>query len=137
MSVVAPGVQIPTTDIRGADGRNDNGGDVKAGCVSYGSAGDEDGDYYFYFNGTSAAAPHLSGVAALVVSTNAFLDNKGARYVIEATADKVGSREYVDPTERYPSGSWNQHMGHGRINARKGVELAGALFVQQANQIFE
>lgn len=137
MSVVAPGVNIPTTDIRGHEGRNDNGAGVKAGCVSYGSAGDEDGDYYFYFNGTSSAVPHLSGVAALVLSANVFLDHQGARRVIEMTADKVGSRAYADTTGRHPSGSWNRHMGYGRINARRAVELSAALHVQHANQMFE
>ncbi len=55
--MVAPCVQIGTTDRRGSKGFNVDGGEYKdAPCVSYGSAGDAEGDYFLYFNGTSAAA---------------------------------------------------------------------------------
>lgn len=135
MSVVAPCVQIPTTDRRGRKGFNADGGEFKAPCVSYGSAGDADGDYFLYFNGTSAAAPHVTGVAALAVSTNAFLDNRGVRFVIEKTADKVGRHEYAE-TPAHPVGPWTKQMGYGRLNARRAVELSGSLFVQHMNQLF-
>ena len=135
MSVVAPCVQIPTTDLRGRTGFNKEGGEFKAPCVSYGSAGDADGDYFLYFNGTSAAAPHVAGVAALAVSTNAFLDNRGVRFVIEKTADKVGRQEYAE-NAAHPAGTWTKQMGYGRLNARRAIDLSAGLFVQHMNQLF-
>lgn len=136
MSVVAPSVRIPTADRRGRKGFNVDGGEYKdAPCVSYGNAGDADGDYFLYFNGTSAAAPHVTGVAALVGSTNAYLDNRGVRFVIEKTADKVGTRQYAE-TSRHPVGPWTKQMGYGRVSARRAVELSAGLFVQHMNQLF-
>ena len=135
MSVVAPCVQIPTTDLRGQAGANREGGEVKLPCVTYGRAGDDAGDYFLYFNGTSAATPHVAGVAALVLSTNAFLDSRGVRFVIETTADKVGVRPYAE-SSAHPVGRWNQRMGYGRINARRAVDVAGGLFALQMNQLF-
>lgn len=135
MSVVAPCVQIPTTDLRGEAGENRDGGEVKLPCVTYGRAGDDAGNYFLYFNGTSAAAPHVAGVAALILSTNAFLDSRGVRFVIETSADKVGVRPYAE-SSAHPAGPWNNRMAYGRINARRAVDLAGGLFVLQMNQLF-
>jgi subtilisin family serine protease len=101
MSVVAPGVLCPSTDRLGASG--------------YSS-----GDYVPDFNGTSAATPHVAGLAALLLSCDASLSNVDVRDIIEQTANKVGSVAYAN-TPGYPNGTWNEEMGYGRINARSAV----------------
>lgn len=127
VSVVAPGVLIPTTDIQGAGGYNANGGPVNNwACVNYPSAGDAAGDYVTIFNGTSAATPHVAGLAALLFSQYPALTSPQVRTIIERTAEKVGGVAYAD-TPGYPNGTWNQEMGHGRINVLRALDLADVL----------
>jgi hypothetical protein len=103
ISVVAPGVLCPTTDILGIDGY-------------------VNGDYRMDFNGTSAATPHVAGLAALLISCAPTLTNVEVRAIIESTAEKVGAVAYaVDPL--HSNGTWNQEMGYGRINVLEAVRL--------------
>ena len=132
-SVVAPGVTIPTTDIQDRDGYNKDGGKQKVAGEKYDVSGDSGGDYFYLFNGTSSAAPHLAGLTALVLSANPCISNGDVRDIIETTADKVGSTAYAQHDD-HPNGTWNQKMGYGRINAHGAVEQAALTFVQQLNQ---
>jgi hypothetical protein len=127
VSVVAPGVQIPTTDIQGTGGFNNNGGGPFSGpCVAYPSSGDAAGNFFLEFNGTSSATPHVSGFAALLVSQYPSLTNVQIRNVIERTASKVGSIPYADAAG-FPNGSRNQQMGYGRINLFQGIDFADVM----------
>lgn len=122
ISVVAPGVRVPTTDIHGnADGYNVNGGGaMNWACVNYAVTGDAAGNYIFIFDGTSAATPHVAGLAALLISYDNSLTNVAVREIIEETADKVGTTAYAI-TPGKPNGTWNQNMGYGRINVRRAL----------------
>src|SRR2546427_5024512 len=84
MSVVAPGVLIPTTD-NTVNGYNNNGGGAIRdwSCKDYTYSGDPKGEYFFLFNGTSAATPHVAGLAALLISTYPSLTNVQVRDIIE------------------------------------------------------
>jgi subtilisin family serine protease len=110
LDIVAPGVQIYTTDIMGVDGYNT-------------------GNYRSDFLGTSAACPNAAGVMALILSANPTLTLAEARNVIESTTDKITG---TTPSTIYnyttnpnqPNGTWNQEVGYGRINAFRAVQLA-------------
>ncbi len=97
LDVLAPGSEygtIVTTDVTGAKGYN-----------GY--------NYTFDFAGTSAAAPIVAGVAALVFAANKDLTAKEVMDILENTADKIGNLTYIDGR--------NDHYGYGRVNAYKAV----------------
>lgn len=102
LDLVAPGVFIPTTDIQDSSG--------------YNTATGTDGDYYLTFNGTSAATPHVAGVAALILSVNPDLMQDEVRDIIESTCTKVGSYSYSTTTGR-TNGTWDDEVGYGCVNA--------------------
>ena len=97
LDILAPGSEygtIVTTDVTGAKG-----------YTPY--------DYTFDFAGTSAAAPIVAGVAALVLSVNPDLTAKDVIEILENTADKIGNIPYTNGR--------NDHYGYGRVNAYKAV----------------
>ncbi|MBI1804139.1 MAG: S8 family serine peptidase [Ignavibacteria bacterium] len=69
---------------------------------------------YEYQEGGSIAAPHISGVAALIWSLSPNLKADSVRTIIERTADKVGPYTY-------DASGYNGKMGHGRANAYKAL----------------
>jgi hypothetical protein len=99
---------IPTTDIRDTEG-----------WVSKPSPA---GDYALFF-GTSAATPHVAGLAALLISANKSLSNVEVQTIIERTCDKVNLTTYSYGLVA-ANGTWNEEMGYGRINAYEAVKAA-------------
>lgn len=73
-----------------------------------------------YNSGTSFAAPHVAGVAALVLSVNPDLSAQEVRRIIESTAQKVGNYNYSYNSNR-PNGTWNNEMGYGLVDAKAAV----------------
>lgn len=79
------------------------------------------------FGGTSAAAPVVSGVAALLLSANPSLTAAKARAILERSCDKVGGYSYTNTNSNdHPNGTWHQEMGYGRVNAYNAIQLASA-----------
>jgi subtilisin family serine protease len=103
LDVVAPGVQIYTTDISGSAGYNST-------------------DYRSDFNGTSSATPNAAGVVALILSVNSNLTGSEVRNILETSVDKVLPNTYNYQTVGgHPNGIWNEQVGYGRINAANAV----------------
>jgi subtilisin family serine protease len=123
LDVVAPGVLIPTTDRQANEGYNPN---VPLHLQNGGNKINNDysnKDYSVWFNGTSAACPHVAGVAALILSANPDLTAQQVTNIIESTAQKVGTYTY-QPTSGRPNGTWNEEMGYGLIDASAAVMAA-------------
>jgi|GEM_PF-1106415 len=80
-----------------------------------------------YFNlaqiSTSLATPHVSGVAALIISVNPNLTGQEVRDIIESTAQKVGGYNYQTTSGR-PNGTWHIEMGYGLVDAHAAVLAA-------------
>jgi subtilisin family serine protease len=70
---------------------------------------------YFSLDGTSVATPHVSGLAALVLSLRPGMDPDQVQRMLEQTADDVNSLTYP---------GWDEELGWGRINARRAVGTA-------------
>jgi thermitase len=83
VTVVAPGVHVCTTDL------------VVPNAVPY----------VCDFRGTSAAVPHVAGIAALILSKNPIMTAAEVRTRIASTADKLGPA------------SFSEDYGWGRVNA--------------------
>jgi len=113
LSVVAPGRDITTTVVQGT--------------------GESHGDFILDMWGTSAATPHVAGLAALLLSLRPTLTSDQVRTIIELTADKVGSVPYQTEIPSpfgpaaHPNGSWNEQMGYGRINVHRALTRAQAM----------
>lgn len=125
LDVMAPGVLIPTTDRVGSMGfnqynhihTNDGGHLIDQDFL--------DQDYTTWFNGTSAAAPHVSGVAALMLSVNPNLTAAQVARIIKGTAQKVRTDLYTyEYKPAHLNGTWHLEMGHGLVDAAAAVSAA-------------
>lgn len=94
IDLVAPGVQISTLE-------NKN-------------------KYTTTFNGTSASAPHVAGVGALILQINPSLNFECIKGILKKSCDIIINPQNVQ--------GHNNYSGYGRINALKAVELAFEIF---------
>ena len=97
LDLLAPGVKIPTTDIRGKHGYDET-------------------RYTARFNGTSAATPHVAAAAALVLSVAPQLEEKQVRELITRTAERLPGQT-----------AWSEQLGHGRLNCYAALRAARRL----------
>ncbi|MFC1594206.1 S8 family serine peptidase, partial [Candidatus Omnitrophota bacterium] len=77
------------------------------------------GDSYFAASGTSAAAPHVAGLAALILSLQPDLDPEEVRTILASSTDPLGD------VHRFPLPVADEvYLGTGRINAACAVLAA-------------
>lgn len=88
------------------------GGTQSAGIYSLAPSGG-----YTTLFGTSMAAPHVSGLAALIWSAASALTADQVAGIMKETALKVG-------TMPYNAAGWNQELGYGLINALAALQRA-------------
>ena len=115
LDIVAPGVDIFTTgmlvDLAIPQERIVNNG--------------SNGVYFRHISGTSLAAPHVAGVAALMLSVNPNLTVQQVRNIIESTANR-NLQIFTAHYENRPNGRWNREVGHGLVDAYAAVRLASS-----------
>lgn len=73
-------------------------------------------NYTDAFGGTSASAPLVAGVAALVLSVNPNLTTAQVRQRLQTTADRIDTA-----TGNYDSAGHSNLYGYGRVNATRAV----------------
>ena len=90
VDVAAPGGELSDKTGRKTTDQNGDGyGDGVLQCTFNPNTGDVADFGYWFFQGTSMAAPHVSGVAALVIAAGASGPDE-VRYAIESTAEDKG-----------------------------------------------
>lgn len=105
-SVMAPGIHIAAADNASSPEWWEGKKKVHDKVFSYSDR------YVLKFNGTSAAAPHVAGVAALVRSINPQLTPAQVKDIIQKTTTNPGSQAGKLPNSTY---------GHGIVNAYNAV----------------
>lgn len=104
VSIVAPGVDIIST--RASTNLAANGGDADVDAIET-----ENLPFYTMISGTSMAAPHVSGIIALMLEANPNLDNLTIKKLLQETATNMPGYE-----------RWE--VGGGYVNARSAVAAA-------------
>ena len=118
LDVVAPGVLVPTTDRQGSAGYNPNSHIHTGNRVASDYA---DQNYTVWFNGTSAATPHVAGIAALILSVRPDLTQAQVRHAIESSCTKLSGYTYSN-NSAHTNGTWNNQVGHGLVNAHAALQ---------------
>lgn len=103
LDLVAPGNIIPTTSL----------------TISPTEKYEDD------FFGTSAAAPHVSAAAAIILSINPELTYDEVEYIICRSTSKSLLSSYTFSNGGY-KGTWNNEVGHGLLNLQTAVSMARA-----------
>ena len=77
------------------------------------------------FGGTSAAAPQVAGVAALMISVNPNLTEVQVRTILQSTAAFIGTASGTGPGPA--ANAWNADTGYGRLDAGAAVAAAAPI----------
>ena len=128
LDVLAPGAKVTTTDARSAPdpysqtGGTDEGYNDGSSTVADCPLTDvPDGAYTCMFEGTSAAAPVVSGILGLLLSEDPSLSPPELKSILQTTAEKIphvllGQLAGVDQSP-YDVAGFSPTHGYGRVNA--------------------
>lgn len=98
------------------------------GYMIYSTGGEEhfaDSGAFSYMTGTSMAAPHVAGIAGLLLSQDANRTSAEIAEILFNTSDDLGEE------------GWDPQFGHGRVNAAQALADAGIAPTTQANETTE
>ncbi len=119
LSIVAPGSHILTTETL-----------RPTGCIApYGSPTYNFYPIYFHhyvpISGTSASCPHVTAVAALMLSVNPNLTTFEVKKIIEQTAKKIRTDLYTyQQDSNFSNETFNFEVGYGLIDAHSAITEA-------------
>lgn len=133
-NIYTEGLNIWTMDIPGGDGYNPHQDIPWDDCdgppdwnliEQLPSSGTNYLSYTGRMGGTSASAPEVAGIAALMLSVNPCLSVQQVHDILRSTAEHVGPYDYqwnsADPGH-------SKELGHGRANAFHAVQTAQAMY---------
>lgn len=109
-----PAVTAPGVDIYSARASTSDGLDLLSIDQTVEEIGPGQALYYTKLSGTSMAAPHISGIVALMLEANPALDWREVKRILQDTASNIPGRE-----------SWE--AGAGYVNAYAAVQAARGL----------
>lgn len=119
IAVIAPGEDILSLRAAGTDLYAD-GGEPVVHVID---------NRYYIASGTSMAAPHVTGAAAVLLSIAPGLTNERVRQILTSTADDI-----LDP---YSDGAnrpgYDLYTGWGRINLSRAIAALPEIFVTVSN----
>ena len=82
------------------------------------------GNMVDYMTGTSMAAPHVSGVVALMIAANPHLTREEIVWIIEHSAREINPDDYLYISDPDYHGLKSIELGHGLVDATKAVMVA-------------
>ena len=116
-------LEIVTTDLAGKKRGFDRNDIYATSMPHFDVKGNENYDYTDFMNGTSAAAPIVSGVIALILQTNPNLTYRDIKIILAKSArknDPNNEEWHVNAAGLH----YNYKYGFGVIDALKAVEMA-------------
>ena len=127
-NILDPGLpSMTTTDVTDGVYPGANGYNVGGFFLFTGEVDLPDPNYTMFMNGTSAACPVTTGVAALILSANPNLTATQVRTILEHTADRIAvdpEDPHVAPADYHGITGRSLKYGYGRINAGAAVAAA-------------